>query len=371
MAPTTAKKRRPVITHKLSEARLLVVDDEEANIEFLQRVLEPESYSQLLTTTDPTEVLDLCREEEPDLVLLDLMMPRVDGFEILEGFQDRAESDPFLPVLVLTSDHTHGTKRRALASGAKDFLTKPLSPAEVRLRVRNLLETRFLHLELRDQNRILEERVRERTEDLLRARFETLERLARAAEYRDDETGEHTRRVGRLAARVAEALGWDDESCEMIFRVAPLHDVGKIGIPDAILLNPGRLEPEEFQVMQTHTTIGAELLGESEFPLMHMAADIALTHHERWDGGGYPRGLSGESIPRAGRVVSVADTFDALTTARPYKEAWSVERTLEEIRSERGRQFDPDVVMALESVVARPPAERRPRPWRYVHEATA
>ena len=357
-----------MLTHQLTEARVLIVDDEPANIEFLKRVLEPEGYRGLLTTTDPTEVLDLCREEGPDLVLLDLLMPEVDGFEILAGLQEQAEGDGFLPVLVLTSDHTHGTKRRALAGGAKDFLTKPLSPAEVRLRVRNLLETRFLHLELRDQNRILEERVQARTEDLERARFETLERLARAAEYRDDETGEHTRRVGRLAARVAQALGWDDHSCEMIFRVAPLHDVGKIGIPDAILLNPGRLAPAEFEVMQTHTTIGAELLGHSEFPLMHMAEEIALTHHERWDGKGYPRGLSGVSIPRPGRVVSVADTFDALTTARPYKEAWSVERTLHEIRSERGRQFDPDVVDALESVVARR-TERMGPAWRYVHEA--
>ena len=357
-----------MLAERLSEARILLVDDERANIEFLRRVLEPEGYREIRGTTDPTEVLDLHREWAPDLVILDLMMPEVDGFEILEGLQEQAGSGSFSPVLVQTSDHTHGVKRRALAGGAKDFLTKPLSPAEVRLRVRNLLETRFLHLQLQDQNRLLEDRVRERTADLERARFETLERLARAAEYRDDETGEHTRRVGRLATRVAEALGWSEERCEMLFRVAPLHDVGKIGIPDAILLNPGPLTTDEFDVMQTHTTIGAELLGDSEFALMQMAEEIALTHHEHWDGGGYPRGLAGSDIPETGHIVSVADTFDALTTARPYKKAWSVERTLAEIRSENGRQFAPELVDALESVVARLEAPSSRGGRRYVRE---
>ncbi|HSR41863.1 MAG TPA: HD domain-containing phosphohydrolase, partial [Longimicrobiales bacterium] len=356
------------LAERLSRARILVVDDEPANIELLRRILEPEGYPELLTTTDPTEVVDLYRENDPDLVLLDVMMPGIDGFKVLENLRDEGSTAAFLPVLVLTSDHTHEAKRRALAGGAKDFLTKPLSPAEVRLRVRNLLETRFLHLELQDQNRLLEERVRDRTADLERARYETLERLARAAEYRDDETGEHTRRVGRLAARVAEALGWPEERSEMIFRVAPLHDVGKIGIPDSILLNPGSLSDEEFRIMQTHTTIGAELLGGSEFPLMHMAEEIALAHHERWDGGGYPHGLSGEEIPPAGRIVGVADTFDALTTARPYKEAWSLERTMKEIRSQRGGQFDPDVVDALEAVLSEAGPEVVRRGRKYLRE---
>ncbi|MGK7313004.1 MAG: HD domain-containing phosphohydrolase [Candidatus Longimicrobiales bacterium M2_2A_002] len=352
-------------------ARILVIDDEEANIQFLRRVLEPEGYRGVVSTTDPTEALELARETAPDLVLLDLMMPERDGFEILEGLQELKAPGSFLPVLILTSDHTHGTKRRALAGGAKDFLTKPLSPAEVRLRVRNLLETRSLHLQLKDQNRLLEERVRERTADLERARFETLERLARAAEYRDDQTGEHTRRVGRLAARVAEALGWDEERCEMIFRVAPLHDVGKIGIPDRILLSPGRLSEDEFDVMKTHTTIGAELLGESEFPLMQMAEEIAFSHHERWDGGGYPQGLAGGTIPLAGHIVSVADTFDALTTARPYKEAWSLDRTLDEIRSESGGKFAPELVEALDAVVVRSAREVDASERRYVREVPA
>ncbi len=357
-----------MLAERLSRARILVVDDEPANIELLRRILEPEGYPELLTTTDPTEVVDLYKDNDPDLVLLDVMMPGIDGFEVLENLRDQGSTAAFLPVLVLTSDHTHEAKRRALAGGAKDFLTKPLSPAEVRLRVRNLLETRFLHLELQDQNRLLEERVRDRTADLERARYETLERLARAAEYRDDETGEHTRRVGRLAARVAEALGWEEERSEMIFRVAPLHDVGKIGIPDSILLNPGRLSEEEFRIMQTHTTIGAELLGGSEFPLMHMAEEIALTHHERWDGDGYPHGLSKEEIPPAGRIVAVADTFDALTTARPYKEAWSLERTVKEIGSQRGGQFDPDVVDALEAVLEDTGPEVLHRGRRYLRE---
>lgn len=360
-----------MLAGNLNEARILVVDDDPANIQLLEHILEPEGYRALITTTDPTEALDLSHEHAPDLVLLDLMMPGIDGFEVLEALQEQANGDSFLPVLILTSDHTHGAKRRALASGAKDFLTKPLSPPEVRLRVRNLLETRSLHLQLQTQNRFLEARVRERTLDLERARFETLERLARAAEYRDDATGEHTRRVGRLAAKVADALGWAEDRCEMIFRVAPLHDVGKIGIPDSILLSPGRLTDEEFDVMRTHTTIGADLLGKSEFPLIQMAEEIALTHHERWDGAGYPRGLSGSAIPSAGHIVSVADTFDALTMARPYKEAWSVDRTLAEIRSEKGRQFAPELVEALGAVMARLDSASEMGVRRYVRKAAS
>jgi putative two-component system response regulator len=278
-------------------------------------------------------------------------MPGLDGFEVMAQVQERTPHGIFLPILVLTSDHARETRERALSSGAKDFLTKPLSPSEVRLRVRNLLETRFLHRALQDQNRCLEERVRERTRDLERARLEILRRLAEAAEYRDDCTGEHTRRVGRMSGAIGAAMGLGSSEVKLLRTVAPLHDVGKIGVPDRILQLPSTLSPNDFEVMKTHTVIGADLLGGSEFPLLEAAAQVALSHHERWDGAGYPNNLRGTEIPLFGRIVAVADTWDALCHTRPYKPAWPREAALDEIQAHRGGQFDPDVVNAFLTVL--------------------
>jgi putative two-component system response regulator len=250
-------------------------------------------------------------------------------------------------VLVLTADATPEAKHKALSLGARDFLSKPLDPLEVTLRVNNLLETRFLYRALLEENRRLEERVQERTRELQQAQLEILERLARAAEYRDDETGEHVRRVAVNAAHVAEALGLPQEQVGMIRSAAPLHDLGKIGIPDAILRKPAKLTPEEFAVIKTHATIGAELLSGGRSELSRVAERIARSHHERWDGSGYPDGLAGEEIPLEGRIVAVVDVFDALTSERPYKSAWPLEEALAEIEAQAGRQFDPRVVQAL------------------------
>lgn len=343
---------------RLSSATILAVDDEEANLELLRRILEPQGYTNVHVTTDPREVIDRLDELEPDLVLLDLKMPGIDGYELLEHVRARTSDGGYLPVLVLTSDHTPEARRRALAGGAKDFLTKPLSPAEVRLRVRNLLETRFLYGQLEEHNHRLEDRVRERTRELEAARLDILHRLARAAEYRDDETGEHTRRVGRMAGRIARALGLPAEQVERIETVAPLHDLGKIGIPDRILMSPGRLSPADFEIMKTHTIIGWKLLQDSEFPPMRTAAEIARSHHEHWDGGGYPDGLAGADIPLVGRIVALADTFDALTHRRPYKSAWTLDAAVAEIEAHRGGQFDPDVVDAFLSTLPDPSARR-------------
>jgi putative two-component system response regulator len=338
---------------KFEDARILVVDDEDANIQLLKRILAPAGYHNLTSTTDPTEVFELLEEDEPDLILLDLLMPRMDGFAVMEALRARVPNGTYLPILVLTSDPSQDARRRALSGGAKDFLTKPLSPSEVRLRVKNLLETRFLHQALQDHNYLLEERVRERTSELEGARLEILRRLAEAAEYRDDDTGEHTRRVGRMSARIASVLGLPPSEVELIETVAPLHDVGKIGVPDRILLSPSPLSPEDFEVMKTHTIIGGRLLGGSEFPLLDTAAEIALSHHERWDGAGYPGGFQGSEIPLSGRIVAVADTYDALRHERPYKPAWPREKALEEIEAHRGGQFDPDVVDAFRMIVNR------------------
>jgi len=342
---------RDMLEKTLEDAHLLVVDDEEANIQLLRRILMPAGYRNLTTTTDPWEVFELLEEEEPDLILLDLLMPGLDGFGVMEKLRARIPDGVYLPILILTSDPSQDAKRRALSGGAKDYLTKPLSPSEVRLRVRNLLETRFLHQQLQGHNRILETRVKERTSELERARLEILHRLAEAAEYRDDATGEHTRRVGRLTARIAAALGLPSSEVDLLRAVAPLHDVGKIGVPDRILLSPSALSPDDFTVMKTHTLIGEKLLGGSEFRHLQAAAEIALNHHERWDGEGYPHGRRRSEIPLSGRIVAVADTYDALRHRRPYKPAWPRDMALQEIEASSGSKFDPDVVDAFLIVV--------------------
>jgi putative two-component system response regulator len=252
-----------------------------------------------------------------------------------------------LPILVVTGDGSVTARRRALSAGAKDFLAKPYDSTEVLLRIRNLLEARFLHLALQAQNDLLEEKVLRRTMELEEAQIEILERLALAAEFRDDATRQHTQRVGQWSARLARKLGLPDAVADLLRRAAPLHDLGKVAVPDGILLKLDRLTHDERRVMQTHTQIGAKILSGSNHPLLQLAEQIALTHHEHWDGGGYTPGMRGEAIPLVSRIVAVVDVFDALTHARPYKQAWPVEQAIKEIESESGRHFDPRVVQAF------------------------
>ncbi len=335
----------------LQQARILVVDDEPANVLLLERVLQRGGYTNVASTTDARCVLQLFQEARPDLVLLDLRMPYIDGFAVMEQLQPRIATDEYLPILVLTADITAAARERALSGGAKDFLTKPLDATEVLLRIHNLLETRFLHLQLQGQMHVLEEKVAERTQDLDLARLEILERLSRAAQYRDYDTGRHAQRVGELARLLAGELGWSAERLALIRQAAPLHDIGKIGISDALLLKPGRLTPEEFEAMKAHTVIGAGMLSGSRSPLLQLAEEIALYHHERWDGAGYAH-MEGEHTSPAARIVAVADVFDALTHRRPYREAWPLEDAAKHIRKEAGLSFDPDVVSAFTRVLA-------------------
>lgn len=335
----------------LRAARIVVVDDSDSIVRLLTEVLALDGYLNVIGVTDPRLAIPTIEKSDPDLLILDLHMPHLGGLEIMAKLLHRTSPYTHLPILMLTADVSPEMRRRALLGGAKEFLTKPFDSSEALLRVRNLLETRMLHQTLKDENRVLEMAVRERTRELEGLRVEILQRLALAAEYRDDATLRHTERVGQTAALLALELGVaPGGDGDLVFRAAQLHDIGKIGIPDAILLKEGQLSPTEFNRIKEHTVIGARILSENRFELLRLAEQIAMTHHERWAGGGYPRGLAGPEIPLIGRVVALADVFDALIHERPYKKAWSLDRALEEIAGERGRQFDPMVVDAFDRI---------------------
>jgi len=334
----------------VKNARILIVDDTPANLRLMETVLAASDFTNVSGTTDSSAVVNLCAQTNPDLIVLDLNMPEPDGFEVMALLSPWIRGSMRLPILVATPDANPATKRRALAAGASDLLTKPIDPSEVVARIENLLEVRLLQAELREQNRALEDLVTERTSELELASAELFEPLAFAAGYRDEDAHEHTLRVGRTSELLARALSLPEQLVAVIDRAARLHDVGKIGVSDSVLLNTGRYAPEDFELMKSHALIGAEILGRGRSLLLRTAAEIARTHHERWDGSGYPSGLRGEEIPTAGRIAGLADTFDALTRRRPYREAMSLAEAVTEIRSHAGRGFDARVVSAFETL---------------------
>lgn len=350
---------------EITDARILIVDDEPANVRLLERILERDGFEDVDSTNDPRHFLAIFGARKPDMVLLDLHMPVLDGFAVLDQLKGRIGQNDFVPILVLTADITPQAKERALSAGAHDFLTKPVDPTEVLLRIRNLLQTRVYYQQLQGQNEILERTVRQRTRKYEEAQIETLELLARAAEYRDDDTGQHAQRVGHLSAQVAQEMEMEPDAVYLLRRAAPLHDVGKIGTPDSILLKPGRLTEEEFDQIKKHTTIGAGILAGSTFPVLQLAQEIALYHHENWDGSGYMN-LEAETIPVPARIVHTVDVLDALTHERPYKKAWPIEEALQELVDLKEKMFDPlsvDAVLRLHEAEkldvtsAPPPAE--------------
>lgn len=323
--------------------RILVVDDNPVNIAIIEKILNHDGYRRIDATTDPTEVAGLYQDNDYDLVLLDVHMPEMNGFDVMAQLT-RENPNDYLPILILTADHSEETRNLCLASGAKDFIGKPFDRVEVLLRVRNILEVRILHKAVLNHNLLLEQKVRERTQQLYQAQVKLIECLGKAAEYRDNETGMHVIRMSHASALLGKAMGLSEEECEIILQASPMHDIGKIAIPDEVLLKPGGLEGSEWETMKTHAEVGAEILGDYDTQLMQVASQIARTHHERWDGQGYPQGLKGEEIPLYTRIVSVCDVFDALTSNRPYKNAWSVDDAMAYLQENSGSHFDPRVV---------------------------
>ncbi len=331
------------VTRDLLDGTILIVDDVDMNVHVLKELLRSAGYRDLHSTTDSRNVAAMYRELRPDCVLLDINMPNLDGFQVME--QLKADNPGVrLPILVLTGEDAREALPRAFLGGARDFISKPFTRIEVLTRIHNLLETARLHSQVREQNRVLEEHVRQRTHELSESRLEVVRRLARTAEYRDEDTGNHISRMSRYCERLAGAAGLATEECELILNASPMHDLGKVGIPDRILRKPGRLTPEEWEVMQTHAQIGADLLSGGTTDLMRLAEVIALSHHERWDGSGYPRCIAGEEIPQAARIAAVCDVFDALTSPRPYKKAWTPEAAKAEIVKGSGSHFEPKLV---------------------------
>lgn len=331
---------------QIFNARILILDDQKLHAFFLKEILQQQGYKNILCLMDPLKAIPTCKEFKPDLIVLDMLMPHLDGFQVMEQLHD-FRLEHYLPILAVSADKSTDIRLRALQSGATDFLDKPFENVEIIIKIRNMIELRILHNQIASQNKLLEFKVNERTKELRYTQYDIIRRLAQAAEFRDGDTGIHIIRMSQYAKKLGEALGLNEEECDLLHHASPLHDVGKIGIPDSILLKPGKLTADEFEIMKTHTTIGAKILAGSDSPVMKLAEVIALTHHERWDGKGYPYGIKADEIPFPGQICSVCDVFDALTSARPYKKAWSTQEAVAEIQRMRNDNFNPKIVDAF------------------------
>jgi putative two-component system response regulator len=331
------------------QSTILVVDDEDRNLRLMEAMLVPAGYH-VLTAGDGEQALDLVSREPVDVILLDVMMPKMDGYDVTRQLKSDPET-AIIPIVMVTALHAKEDRIRAIEAGADDFLTKPVDKTELRARVASLIKVKAYNDHMRNYQKELESEVARRTRDLEQAfariksvSLEAIYRLTRAAEYKDEDTGAHIQRMSNYAAAISRKMGLGERVTESILYATPMHDIGKIGIPDRILLKPGKLDPDEWAVMQQHTIIGARILEGSTTGIIRLGETVALTHHEKWDGSGYPKRLKGKQIPLVGRIVAIADVFDALTSKRPYKEAFSLERSYEIIRQGRGTHFDPAVV---------------------------
>ncbi len=323
------------------KSRILIVDDVPGNITTLAVNLQ-EEY-ELIIATNGGDALDAASLEPPDLILLDVIMPGMDGYEVCRRIKAIPELCE-IPVIFLTSMSEMQDEQKGFEVGAVDYVIKPISPSLVRARIKT-------HLALYHQTQRLEQQVLARTEDLVKTRRQIIVRLSRAAEYRDNETGNHIIRMSHYARLIAQAGGQEERFTELLYNAAPMHDIGKIGIPDSILLKPGKLDASEWEVMCQHPAIGAGIIGHHEDELLQMAYAIAIAHHEKWDGTGYPNHLKGNNIPLAARIAALADVFDALTSDRPYKAAWSVEAAVRVVEEGAGQHFDPHWITPFRSAL--------------------
>jgi putative two-component system response regulator len=339
---------------EFADTRLLLVHAPGEGCGLVQAALARAGYAAVVTTPDPSCTLELCATERPELILLDLDVPG--SHDALHAIRHLTEGSDSLPVLALTAGATPEIRRWTLSMGVRDFVAKPVDDTELHVRVRNALEARVLQRSLRDRNTVLREAVRERTGEFDTAR-ESLSILAAIADFHDDDTDQHAKRVGIGAALIAQAVGLDEHFVATIRDAAPLHDIGKVGISRRILLKPDKLTPAEWMHMMRHVEIGARILTSARSPVLRMAAEIAGTHHERWDGNGYVAGLVGAEIPLAGRITALADVWDTLTHERPYKRAWDEARALAEIDAQAGAHFDPRIVEAFHAIDRRLLAE--------------
>lgn len=325
---------------------VLIVDDSDINLTLINALVLRLGDCQPVLLNHPRKAMDWCRENVPDLLIVDYMMPDMDGLTFIKEFR-QLPGFAEIPVLMITANDQRDVRYEALEGGANDFLNKPIDRAEFSARARNMLSLRSSQKQLADRAQHLAALVDEKTQHIQRQEKELILRISRAAEFRDPETGAHIQRMAHYSALIAGALGLSPREQQLILDAAPMHDVGKIGIPDYILLKPGKLTPEEFEIMKNHSRLGHELLAESGSEIVRAGAQIALAHHEKFDGTGYPDGLRGEDIPLLGRIVAVADVFDALTSERPYKRAWPLEEAKEFLVKGRGAHFDPGCVDAF------------------------
>ncbi len=337
-----------ISSSEILNGAILIVDDLAVNILLLEQMLRNGGYNNITTTMDPLKVCDLHRLNGYDLILLDIQMPIMDGFQVMENLK-KLENGDYLPIIAITAQPAH--KFRALNEGARDFISKPFERAEVMARIHNMLEMSLLHKELQNYNNILDKRVGDKTAELQESYLETILTMTRAADHKDEATGTHVQRISSYCRRLAITLDLGEEFIDRIYFASPMHDIGKIGIPDHILHKPGCLSPDEWEIMKEHTVIGAEILGQGKSPYLKMGADIALNHHERWGGGGYPHGISGKDIPLAARIMSVCDTYDAQRCKRAYKPAFDHLKTMSIMTNGDGRtkpeHFDPDILIAF------------------------